>query len=143
MNIDLTSTQYLFISYHGKFWFFQNVLISYKWTQCIRFFNEIHYILLTHFNLLEYNYIVVSPLNKFCELHIFMWKGVQIFHNNIIVFTTTNKMFFNCNNIFSHEQRNIDHIWQTFLFQLKYYHFDVPIHGSSLQLSMGLPWYNI
>ncbi len=43
------------------------------------FFNEIHYIPLNYRNLLEYNYIIISPLNEFCELHIFMWKGVQEF----------------------------------------------------------------
>jgi hypothetical protein len=45
----------------------------------IGFFNEIYYIPSNHFNLLEYNYIVVRPPNEFCELHIFMWKGVQEF----------------------------------------------------------------
>jgi hypothetical protein len=62
-------------------------LISSNCTQCIKFFNEFYYILLNHFNLLKYDYIVVSPPNEFCELHIFMWKGVQEFltlmHSNI------------------------------------------------------------
>jgi hypothetical protein len=31
--------------------------------------------------LLEY-YIVVPPPNEFCELHIFMWRGVQEFLAN-------------------------------------------------------------
>jgi hypothetical protein len=48
-------------------WFFQNVLVSSKWTQHIRFFNEFHYILLNHLNLLEYNYIVIPPPKEFCE----------------------------------------------------------------------------
>jgi hypothetical protein len=29
--------------------------------------NELHYITLTHLNLLEYNYIVVPPPSEFCE----------------------------------------------------------------------------
>jgi len=46
-----------------------------------------HYILLNHLNLLEYNYRIIQPPNEFCELNIFMWKGVQEFftlmHSNI------------------------------------------------------------
>jgi hypothetical protein len=45
----------------------------------LNLFNEFHYILFNHFNLLEYIYIIVPSLNEFCELHIFMWKGVQEF----------------------------------------------------------------
>jgi hypothetical protein len=32
-----------------------------------------------HFNLLEYDYIVVPTLNEFCELHVFKSKDVQKF----------------------------------------------------------------
>ncbi len=32
-----------------------------------------------HFNVLGYNYIIVWPLNEFCELHVFKSKGVQRF----------------------------------------------------------------
>jgi len=60
-------------------------LVSLKWTQCIRFFNEFHYILLNHLNLLEYNYIVVPPL----KLNIFMWKGVQKFLTLTIIFPSS------------------------------------------------------
>jgi len=52
--------------------------------------------------------------------------------DNIIVFATII--------VYStHEQKNIDHIWQILLFQLDYYPFNLPIHGSYLQLSKGLP----
>jgi hypothetical protein len=57
--------------------------------------------------------------------------------DNIVVFATTNERFLNYNSILPHEQRNIDHIWQALLFQLDYYPFNVPIHGFSLQLSIG------
>ncbi len=30
-----------------------------------------------HFNLLEYDYILVLPLNEYCELHVSKSKGVQ------------------------------------------------------------------
>jgi len=63
---------------------FDSFKMSSKWTQRIRFFNEFHYILLNHLNLLEYNYIIVPPLNEFCEVHIFIWRGVQEFLISII-----------------------------------------------------------
>jgi hypothetical protein len=76
----LISTKCLFTSYYGKPWFLQNVLVSSKWTQHIRFFNEFHYILSNHLNLLKYSYIVVPPLNEFCEC-IFscglLWKKIS------------------------------------------------------------------
>jgi len=45
--------------------------------------------------------------------------------DNVVVFATAIVYI-------PHVQRNIDHTWQTLLFQLDYYAFNVPIHGSSM-----------
>jgi hypothetical protein len=60
--------------------------------------------------------------------------------DNAIVFATIMKVFATIIVYSTHEQKNIEHTWQTLLFQLNYYPFNVPhpwvffaiIHGFSM-----------